>query len=205
VVRVNQFPEIILELAVIYSQLFAIMDPFTTLPIYLSSVDGLSPSERKRIVLKTTIVTGSLLLVFTVAGNWVLTFFGISIPALRLGGGILLMAIAIDMLGGLPKTKSVDVEEVAVVPLATPLLVGPGTITSILLLETIYGIWEILLVDVILAITVYITLHYGEEVFNILGRSFVTTLGRVMAVIVAAIAAQMMHDALADWFPALLK
>jgi len=199
------FENVIFNMLVIFSQLFAIMNPLSALPIYLSEVEHLNAEKRKFIVRKITTVTGILLFVFTLAGDWLLSFFGISIPSLRLGGGVLLFAISIDMLGGLPKTKSVDVNEAAVVPLATPLLVGPGTITTILLLETLYTTWEIFIVDVILTVTVFAILHYGEYLFKFLGKSFIATLGRVMAVIVAAIAAQMIHDAVIEWFPFLVE
>jgi multiple antibiotic resistance protein len=197
--------EMVVHMLIIFSQLFAIMNPLSALPIYLSEVEEYTSEERKYIARRITIVTGVLLIVFTLAGDWLLTFFGISIPALRLGGGVLLMAISIDMLGGLPKTKSVDIEEAAIVPLATPLLVGPGTITTILLLETVYSTWEILIVDIILTVTTFIILYYGEQLFKFLGKSFIATLGRVMAVIVAAIAAQMIHDAIIEWFPNLVS
>jgi len=114
--------ELILNIFAIYMQVFAIMDPFGIVPIYIGLTEGLDHIDRRRVVNHIAIVCTALILIFTVSGKWILNFFGISIPAVRIGGGILLLAIAIDMLGELPKAKQVEDEELATVPLATVLI-----------------------------------------------------------------------------------
>ncbi len=192
--------DIITSIFMAYVQLIAIIDPFAVIPIYLDAVSEVGSKQRTLIVSRISFVCGGLMAIFAIGGNYILKLFGISLPALRLGGGIILMAIAIDMLGGLPRTKSVDVEEFAVVPIASPLLVGPGAITTLLLLITIYPIHIILFSIIAVSITIYLVLRYANYVYVYLGRGVVTTIARVMSIIVAAIAAQLIHDAIVEWF-----
>ena len=135
------------DVIMIYIQLLAIIDPFLTLPILSQYTSGMDEEQVDRLVKRVSIVCGILILFFTLLGNYVLYLFGISISALRMGGGILLLAISLEMVGGLPRAKSLEIEEVAVVPLATPLLVGPGTITTLILLVTIYPFYLVIIVD----------------------------------------------------------
>jgi len=188
-----------------YIQLMAIIDPFAVIPLYLDAVSDVDSNYRRSIVTRISLVCGALMAVFTIGGNYILSIFGISLSALRLGGGIILMAIAIDMLGGLPRAKSVEAEEFAVVPLASPLLVGPGTITTLLLLVTIYPIYVLLISIVLVSATIYLTLRYANYLYVYLGKGVVTTIARVMSIIVAAIAAQLIHDAIYEWYMELMK
>ncbi|RLG58893.1 MarC family protein [Candidatus Geothermarchaeota archaeon] len=197
--------ELILNIFAIYMQVFAIMDPFGIVPIYIGLTEGLDHIDRRRVVNHIAIVCTALILIFTVSGKWILNFFGISIPAVRIGGGILLLAIAIDMLGGLPKAKQVESEELATVPLATPLLVGPGTITTLILLVTKYSILEVLSGSLLVVLTTYLILYYADRVLGYLGRGFIRTLARIMAVIVASIAVEMIHSAMVEWYLDLIR
>ena len=197
--------ELILNIFAVYMQVFAIMDPFGVVPIYIGLTEGLDHIDRRRVVNHIAIVCTALILIFTVSGKWILDFFGISIPAVRIGGGILLLAIAIDMLGGLPKAKQVESEELATVPLATPLLVGPGTITTLILLVTKYSILEVLSGSLLVVLTTYLILYYADRVLGYLGRGFIRTLARIMAVIVASIAVEMIHSAMVEWYLDLIR
>lgn len=192
--------DIFLNVIAIYMQVFAIMDPFGVVPIYIGLTEDLDLEDRKRLIKHVFNVSVALIIIFTLAGKWILDFFGISIPAVRFGGGILLMAIAIDMLGGLPKAKQVESEELATVPLATPLLVGPGTITTLILLVTKYTVIEVLVGSLAVALTTFYILLYADKVLDYLGRGFIRTLARIMAVIVAAIAAEMIFSAIEEWY-----
>jgi len=191
--------EIVMDIVAIYTQVFAIMDPIGVIPIYIGLSEEIDEDERRRLIKHIFNVSLALIAIFTIGGKWILDFFGISIPAVRFGGGILLMAIAIDMLGGLPKAKQVRSEEIATVPLATPLLVGPGTITTLILLVTRYNVIEVLIGASAVVLTTYIILLYADKLASFLGEGFIRTLGRIMAVIVAAIASEMIYYAIKDW------
>ena len=190
---------LLLSIFLVVSQIFAIMDPPGIVPMYLSMISGIDDKTHRRIAAMISWVCVILITVFTLGGAYILMFFGVSISSVRIGGGILLLAIAIDMLGGLPKTKKIDIEEVAVVPLATPLLVGPGTITTLILLSTIYPIYIVLLGGYIVVGITYILLRYVNIVYRYLGEGVIKTIGRLMAIIVASIAVEMIFKGIEEY------
>ena len=188
----NGVEAILLDILLIATQIFAIMDPPGVIPIYLSMIGEKSEEMHRKIVKTISLVCISLITIFTLGGGYILMFFGVSIASVRIGGGIILMAIAVDMIGGLPKAKQVEVEELATVPIATPLLVGPGTITTLILLSTVYPIYLVLIGGYIVVFATYLMLRYVSTIYRFLGDAFIRTLGRLMAVIVASIAAEML-------------
>ncbi len=103
------------------------------------------------------------------------------------------------MLGGISRSKSIDLKQVAVVPLATPLLVGPGTMTTLIVLSHSYTIMNVLLGGLIATVGVYLTLRFSPVLVSAIGNNGVQAASRIMAVILAAIASQMIQSALLEW------
>jgi len=180
-------------------QVFAIMNPISAVPIFLSFTSQLENHERQKIVNTTTTIVIALLFIFSLFGLLILEALNISIASFRLGGGLLLMVLAIDMLGGLSRSKSVELDEVAVVPLGTPLLVGPGTMTTLIVLSGTQAIINVLIGALIAAAGVYLTLRFSPLLVSLLGKNGVQAVSRLMAVIIAAMAAQMIYSALYTW------
>lgn len=127
------------EVGVSATQIFAILNPISVIPIFLSLTEGRGEAELRRVIKVTSITIFAMMVLFSVAGDLILGTLGITVRGLKLGGGAILLVLAVDMLQGMPRTKSVEEEELAVVPLATPLLMGPGTMTTILLLSSKYS------------------------------------------------------------------
>jgi multiple antibiotic resistance protein len=180
-------------------QLFTIMNPISTIPTFLIYTGKLKEDERRKITSTTTLIVIVLLLTFTLFGPLILAALDVSVTNFRFGGGILLLILAIDMLGGMSRSKAIDIKQVAVVPLATPLLVGPGTMTTLIVLSNAYTIVNVLIGGLIAAIGVYLTLRFAPLLVSAVGNNGVQAASRVMAVILAAIASQMIHSALLDW------
>jgi len=180
-------------------QLFAIMNPVSAIPIFLSFTSQLEKEERKKIVDTATTIVIALLFVFSLFGVLILDALNVSVASFQLGGGVLLMVLAIDMLSGLSRSKSVELDQVAVVPLATPLLVGPGTMTTLIVLSGTHAIINILIGSIVAAAGVYLTLRFSPLLVSLLGKNGIQTVSRIMAVILAAVAAQMIYSALYEW------
>lgn len=178
-----------------YVQLLAIMNPFSATPTFLSLTDHLDEINRKEIVKKAYFTSLILIFLFTLVGNYILKAFNISVSSLRIGGGILLMVIALDMLGGMPRTKQIESSDIAVVPLATPMVIGPGTITTILLLTsreaTVINVFLVLIASILAATTTYILLRYSSKLVSILRISVIRAIGRFMSLIIASVAVEM--------------
>lgn len=184
----------------ITAQIFAILNPLSVIPVFLSMTDDLDRTTRRRIVFRSSVAVLLICLVMAAAGNYILGFFNINIASLRVGGGILLMVIAIEMLGGLPRTKVIDQkEEVAIVPIATPLLVGPGTMTTVILLSATTPLGVLIASILVVATLTYLILRYSEHLAGLMGKNGIRALGRFMTIIISAFAAQLIYSGITEW------
>lgn len=179
-----------------FIQLLAIMNPFSVIPTFITLTEGLSKGDRDAIVRKATYAGLLIVLIITLAGKYVLEVFNVSIAGLRVGGGIVLLTIALDMLGEEPRTKRVDPRDIAVVPIATPLIIGPGTMTTILLLVSshpgdIVNHVIVLVSGVLACILSFKILKVSSILVKFLRISTIRALGRFMALIIAGVAVEM--------------
>ena len=184
--------------------IFAIMDPPAAIPTLISYIGVLSGSEKdvkkivNRIVNKAIIVVFILLTIFSLAGEYILKFFNIDLASLRIAGGVLLMAVAIDMLITGHKPENVSSGDFAVVPIATPLIVGPGTMSTLIVYSRIYGSLTTLLGAYIALSISYPLLRYSYDLFKYLGTSTLQGLGKFMSLIIASIAVSLIFSGLRD-------
>ncbi len=180
-------------------QLFAIMDPVGALPFYLYFLNKLEGKERN--VLWSTVVVSMtvLLFFFALVGNEMLELFGVSVYSFMIGGGVLLMIIAIDTMGEGSRSLTLDPKEAAIVPLASPLLVGPGTAATLIILSNTIPLSELVIALVIIAIFASVILKYSESILKILGKNGVTAFSRLFSIIVAGFAAQLLYEGLVGW------
>lgn len=193
-----------------FTQLFAIMNPFSVLPFFVSVVEGLSKREIDSIVRKAMAAGLLIVVAFTIAGKYILEAFSISIAGLRVGGGILLIVLALDMLGEEPRTKKMDPRDVAVVPIATPLIIGPGTITTILLLVAAkpgdpLNLLLVLVAGIVACLASFTVLRVGNMLIKFLRASTVRALGRFMSLIIAGMAVEMIAGGIKMYYYMLFK
>ncbi|WP_458747301.1 MarC family protein [Candidatus Nitrosocosmicus sp. T] len=177
--------------------LFAVINPIGTIPLFASMTQKMQKVERDRI-LKTTVITASvLLMIFAVAGTQILSIFGITISSFMIAGGILLFVVSIELLthGGWRFGGTVS-DESGVVPLAFPLLAGPGAITTVILsFQTSGLIVTILSIAIVMGIT-FVVFFLTGNIYSILGRRGSLIITRIFAVLIAAIAVQYVVDGL---------
>jgi multiple antibiotic resistance protein len=173
--------------------LFIIVDPLGNIPIFIGLTEKIEPSQRKKVFNIATLVGFILLLVFALLGQEILNIFGLSIFAFEIAGGILLLIIAIRILiSGSTQAGTEPPESLGAVPIAMPLLVGPGAITTTIFNLQAYGIAiAVIAVVVVLAIT-WVTLRFINGIYKFLGKTGSLVIARVMALLIAAIAIQYM-------------
>jgi len=192
-----------------FTQLIAIMNPFSAIPTFMSLTEGLDHCKRREIVKKAFFAGLVLVIVFTLVGKYILEAFNISVASLRVGGGIILMTIAIDMLGDDVRTKRMHPGDIAVVPIATPLVIGPGTITTILLITTSnpspLNILIVLAAGVLACIATFLILALSDALTRLLSTSTVRAIGRFMALIIAGVAVEMMVYGIYQFYVELFK
>ena len=173
--------------------LFIIVDPFGNIPIFIGLTEKIEPAGRRRVFNVATLVGVVLLLFFAFLGQEVFAIFGLSIYAFEIAGGILLLIIAIRILvtgSSSSQTNIESPESLGAVPIAMPLLVGPGAITTTIFNLQSYGtLVAIISVIIVLAVT-WAILRFINGIYRILGKTGSVVIARVMALLIAGIAIQ---------------
>ena len=175
--------------------LFVIIDPIGTIPLFATITQKMKKKERDMVSKTAVITAGALLMIFAVAGNQILSIFGITISSFMIAGGILLFIVSIELLThGAWRFGGTVSDESRVVPLAFPLLAGPGAITSVILSFQTAGLAvTMLLIAIVIAVT-YVIFYLTSPIYRILGRRGSLIITRVFSVLVAAIAVQYVVD-----------
>jgi multiple antibiotic resistance protein len=196
-----------LETALIaFTTYFATIGPADVAALFAALTVKNTPAERRAMAIRGTLIATAILLVFALFGEAVLRLFGISLPALRTAGGILLLLIAIDMVFGRPSggttTTSEETAEAAlkddisVFPLATPLIAGPGAI--VLLVADAQGdrlrIAVVILVLLGVLLLTFLLLLVATQVQKLLGVTGLHVVSRIVGVLLAALAVQFIFD-----------
>ena len=169
--------------------LFIVVDPLGNIPIFISLTDRMSDTERKRTFQRATITGAILLFFFALLGQQIFILFGISMRSFMIAGGILLLLIAVKMLvTGKWEESEESPESVGIVPMAIPLLVGPGAITTTILNIRIFNLTITILSILIVFFAVWMILRFIDPIYRLLGKAGSMVISRVMALIIAAIA-----------------
>lgn len=195
------------ELIKFVAAIFVITNPLGAVPIFLSLTKDYSSNERRRAAWLASLTVAIILSANILIGELILGFFGISIPAFQVGGGIIILLLAISMLqarqSAMQHTReegqeAAEKDSIGVVPLGIPLLAGPGAIsTSIVFAHRIQG-WTnhlmMLCVCVLLAFCIWGTLRLADRIGQLLGRTGINIGTRLMGLILAAVAVQFIFD-----------
>lgn len=188
----------------VLASIFSVVNPIGALPVYTSLTDSYSRKERNKTALHTSIYFTMICVVFFLGGSYILGFFGISIPALRLAGGLVILNSGFNLLNGKViraesindkmKEEAKQKEDISFSPLAMPLLSGPGSISLLISLYSQHNSWDkrgiILGVLFSLGLIVYLMLLSAPLIARLLGEAGMKAITRIMGFIVMAIACQ---------------
>jgi multiple antibiotic resistance protein len=178
-----------------FSSLFSIINPISTAPIFVGMTEGVA-SQRKRIAWTTTLASGVTLALFAVAGGAIFAFFGITVPAFQIAGGILFTLMSIQTLinGKDDETHEMEGSDPSVVPLAIPMIAGPGAISTVMVLvgqaqnySRFFGLAIAILLNVILTLVVLLASPWIVKWIGVNGKKIVN---KVMGLITAVIGIQ---------------
>ena len=187
-----------------FATLFVVIDPPGLVPLFIALTQGMDAAHRRRLALRACLIAAFLLTLFGLAGEAILGFIGISMPAFRIAGGILLFLTALDMLFE-RRTQRREGQKVeqdhdpSVFPLATPLIAGPGAIASmILLVGQGGGTWGatltvVLLMAAVLSVT-FLFLLASPPLERLLGRTGTIVITRLLGMLLAALSVQFVID-----------
>lgn len=182
--------------------LFVVIDPVGIIPLLVGLTKDMNESEKKRTFRLAFYVSLILLVVFAILGQQIMLFFGISVYSFKIAGGILLLLLSLEILfTGEGSIKISSKEELGAVPLAFPLLVGPGAITTTIVAIQSSGIIIGLGSIAIASIFTYLVLVSAEKIYFILGKTGSQVVAKVIAVFIAAIAIQYILTGVQYYYP----
>jgi multiple antibiotic resistance protein len=194
---------------VCFSSLFTIINPFSTVPIFLAITKSNTHEQKKKMIKKAVLTAGIVLIVFVFMGKYILSFFSISIEAFKIAGGILITKIGLGMINLTHHKNTPEEEEeatikqdVSIVPLAIPMLSGPGSMTTSLVLMTkaegFLQILMIVLAIIIVLIFAYIILSKAPKIESFLGVSGKNIADKIMGLIVLIVGIQFIINGVMD-------
>jgi multiple antibiotic resistance protein len=196
----------------IFTALVAILNPLGVLPLFLAITSRYSDEERKKIAKTIGISVATVLTATALIGQQVLAFFGISVDAFKVGGSILLMLMAVDMLKGRGKESreaesSMDKTGIAIVPLSIPLIAGPGSISTVIIYANLSNNWAhlalIILCGLLAALATWLILRAANRIGAVVGPIGLNVAGRLMGLLLAAIAVEFFVGGIVKLLPGL--
>lgn len=202
----------------IFVAILVIVNPLGAVPFYISLTTGLTPAQRRKIPNQTSLAIAVVLVVTALIGEILLNFFGISIASFRVGGGILLMLMAVSMMQARQSRsrqtpeeaiEAEDKDNIAVVPLAIPLLAGPGAISTVIIYASLsqhpLHYLFIMVSGIVVAGVIWLALHSAEFIAGFLGTTGINIAMRLMGILLAAIAIEFIASGAVDLLPGLAE
>lgn len=199
-----------------FAALMAIVNPIGAVPVFINLTSDQPEEDKKKIAFWAACATSSILTIALLTGEAILTFFGISIASFRVGGGILILLMAISMLHAKQSSIKHTEEEIldsaerktfAVVPLGTPLLAGPGAISTVILNAQRYtspSHYLLLGLEiVIIGMAIWLVFRIAPLVASYLGKTGINVITRIMGLIMAAVGVEFIANGLKQLFPVL--
>ena len=191
--------------------LFIIIDPIGLTPVFIAITQGMDDTLRRKVALRSVLVSAFVISLFIVGGETVLGFIGISMPAFRIAGGILLFLTALDMLFQRRskrrenQTEKELVDDPSVFPLAIPLIIGPGAIATVILIAGakpgLVGIASTVFITALVLLTVFVFFSAASRIEKLLGKTGIDVLTRLLGMLLAALAVQFVIEGLFEFFP----
>ncbi len=187
----------------VFVKFLVLLTPFFILSVFVSVTDGMTIKDRKHLAKKTTLAIWIISLVIYFFGNKLFTYMGLTIPAFQAGTGILLMLSGIGLVrGGGSAVLPENSEDIAVVPLAIPYTVGPGTLGALLVMSAEAVSWKARLIDIagisVAVAVIGVLLFFSEGLLNLLKRKGLDILSKLTGLFLSALAAQLILNGLSS-------
>ena len=185
----------------VFVKFLVLLTPFFILSVFVTVTDGMTKTSRKHLAKKTTIAIWVISLVIYFFGNKLFTYMGLTIPAFQAGTGILLMLSGIGLVrGGGSAVLPENSEDIAVVPLAIPYTVGPGTLGALLVMSAEAVSWKSRMIDIagitVAVAVIGVLLFFSEGLLNLLKRKGLDILSKLTGLFLSALAAQLILNGL---------
>lgn len=202
--------------------LMAVVNPLACVPFFIHYTQGFTRAQRQRTILVSSFTTFAVIAASALLGLQILEFFGISLASFQVGGGMLLLTSALSMLNAQPAEARANADEVhdaetratmgasiAVVPLAIPLLTGPATMSTVVIYadkaKTVLQLSTLVGYGVVIGLATALCFAMAPPIARIMGKTGINVMTRLMGLILAALAVEVMADGLHKLFPVLAQ
>lgn len=199
-----------------FVMLIVVINPVAVAPVFVGVTSGMPPQERSAVLKRALVIAFAVALLFLLAGRLLLGYLGVTMHAFAVSGGILLFLLALPMLFGQRSTlqapeageRPAAGDDVAIFPMAIPMLAGPGTIATVLVLATqaAGNVWRVTALALVLAAIYLISwpiLHASDRLIVRIGEGKVSIITRVLGIILAALAVQYVFNGLTGYYESL--
>jgi multiple antibiotic resistance protein len=206
------------DLVKTFLSLLALVNPLGALPFFISLTSQDTQQERRRIVRVASLAVILVIAFAALIGERFIGFFGVSVDAFEVGGGVIMLLMAVSMinaqLGATKHTPEESIEaeakrSIAVVPLAIPLLAGPGTISTVIVYAGKISVWweylDLLGCGVLIGLLTWIALSLADPISRVLGRTGINIVTRLMGLMLAALAVEFIVSGLGNMLPGLKR
>jgi multiple antibiotic resistance protein len=202
--------------------LLAVVNPLACVPFFIHFTQGFTKAQRQRTILVSSLTTFVVIAISALLGLQILAFFGISLASFQVGGGMLLLTSALSMLNAQPAEARANADEVhdaearatvgasiAVVPLAIPLLTGPATMSTVVIYadkaKTLLQLGSLVGYGVLIALATALCFAMAAPIARVMGKTGIGVMTRLMGLILAALAVEVMADGLHKLFPVMAQ
>lgn len=174
--------------------LFVAIDVPGLVPLFISLTAGMTLKSKRKLIVEASLTAGGVALIFLVLGKVIFKFLGITENDFRIGGGIVLIVLAVtDLLFSSDERKSSDNSSVGVVPIGIPLIMGPAALTSIIIIVDAYGYWISMIALTLNLIIVWFTFRHSDYIIKVMGAGGARAFAKVASLFMVAIAVMMIR------------
>lgn len=194
-----------MDLAIIVSMtisLFLILDPFASLPMFISVTDGLDEKTIRSYANYSVLVAAILLLVFLFFGEDLMGLFGVTMDTFRVAGGIIFLMMAIELVFGMKLTKQGSSKGAAWAIIASPVLTGPGVITAAIIFSSENGLIPAVIASVVALLITWVILRMSSRIMHVVGEQAMGICTKIIGLFIAAMGVQSIFTGTLNWFQA---
>ena len=190
-------PSAIITLSI---SLFLILDPFASVPMFINITNGLDNRTIKTYADKAIVVAAILLFMFILVGDKLMDIFGVTMDSFRVAGGIIFLMMAVELVFGLKLSKIDDQKGAKWAIIASPILTGPGVITTAILISSKYGIATVMVASTIALVTTWVILRESDLIMRLVGEQALSILTKIIGLFIAAMGVESIFSGSLGWF-----
>lgn len=180
--------------------LFLILDPFASVPMFINITNGLDNRTIKTYADRAIVVAAVLLFMFILIGDKLMDIFGVTMDSFRVAGGIIFLMMAVELVFGLKLSKIDDQKGAKWAIIASPILTGPGVITTAILISSKYGIATVMVASTIALVTTWVILRESDLIMRLVGEQALSILTKIIGLFIAAMGVESIFSGSLGWF-----